>query len=108
MPLYNVSASVLRKARICVIVFLQSTLNVPLTIHWQVLEYCEHHRGEPLPTTNADSQDATRNGTSEISKWDQTFIATDQEMLFDIVHAANYLDIKALLSVLVNRTPCHS
>jgi len=77
MPLYNVSASVLKK----------------------VLEYCEHHRGEPLPTTNADSQDATRNGTSEISEWDQMFIATDQEMLFEIVLAANYLDIRPLLDL---------
>ena len=79
------------------IVFLQSTLNVPFTI--QVLEYCEHHRGEPLPTTNAESQDATRKGTPEISEWDQTFINEDKEMLFEIINAANYLDIKPLLSV---------
>jgi S-phase kinase-associated protein 1 len=59
----------------------------------QVLEYCEHHRGEPLPTTDSESRD-------EISEWDQRFIATvDQEMLFDIILAANYLDIKPLLLV---------
>jgi S-phase kinase-associated protein 1 len=60
------------------------------------LEYCEHHRGEPLPT-NDDTQDETRKRTTDISEWDQKFIAVDQEMLFEIILAANYLDIKALL-----------
>jgi hypothetical protein len=63
-----------------------------------VLEYCEHHRGEPLPT-NDDTQDETRKRTTDISEWDQKFIAVDQEMLFEIILAANYLDIKALLYV---------
>jgi S-phase kinase-associated protein 1 len=68
--------------------------------HSQVLEYCEHHRGERLPTTDAESQDETRKRTTDISEWDQKFIAVDQEMLFEIILAANYLDIKPLLSVL--------
>ena len=68
----------------------------------QVLEYCEHHRGERLPTTDAESQDETRKRTTDISEWDQKFIAVDQEMLFEIILAANYLDIKPLLSVPVS------
>jgi hypothetical protein len=71
----------------------------------QVLEYCEHHRGERLPTTDAESQDETRKRTTDISEWDQKFIAVDQEMLFEIILAANYLDIKPLLSVLVGSMP---
>ena len=64
----------------------------------QVLEYCEHHRGEPLPTTESEqSQDETRKRTTDISEWDQKFITVDQEMLFEIILAANYLDIKPLL-----------
>ena len=86
--------------------FLQPTLNVTLTT--QVLEYCEHHKGEPLPTPDSEPQDETRKRTTDISEWDQNFIATDEEMLFEIILAANYLDIKPLLSVLVNGTPCHS
>ncbi|KAF8478717.1 S-phase kinase-associated protein 1A-like protein [Russula ochroleuca] len=77
IPLPNVSSSVLKK----------------------VLEYCEHHRGERLPTTDAESQDETRKRTTDISEWDQKFIAVDQEMLFEIILAANYLDIKPLLDV---------
>ena len=66
----------------------------------QVLEYCEHHRGEPLPAADADSnQDETRKRSTDISEWDQKFITVDQEMLFEIILAANYLDIKQLLCV---------
>ena len=68
---------------------------------FQVLEYCEHHRGEPLPAADAEqSQDETRKRTTDISEWDQKFITVDQEMLFEIILAANYLDIKSLLYVL--------
>jgi S-phase kinase-associated protein 1 len=63
----------------------------------QVLEYCEHHRGEPLPAADTDNADETRKRTTDISEWDQKFITVDQEMLFEIILAANYLDIKALL-----------
>ena len=79
-----------------------SPFNVLLT---QVLEYCEHHRGERLPTTDAESQDETRKRTTDISEWDQKFIAVDQEMLFEIILAANYLDIKPLLSVPLSGYP---
>lgn len=63
----------------------------------QVLDYCEHHRADPLPTAESESQDETRKRTTDIGEWDQKFIAVDQEMLFEIILAANYLDIKALL-----------
>ena len=65
------------------------------------MEYCEHHRGEPLPATDSDAnQDETRKRTTDIGEWDQKFITVDQEMLFEIILAANYLDIKSLLYVL--------
>lgn len=67
-------------------------------VAYQVLEYCEHHRGEKLPTAD-ESQDENRKRTTDISEWDSKFIAVDQEMLFEIILAANYLDIKPLLYV---------
>lgn len=93
IPLPNVSSSVLKKVRaFC------SGLEVMFTDATQVLEYCEHHRGEPLPAADAEqSQDETRKRTTDISEWDQKFITVDQEMLFEIILAANYLDIKPLL-----------
>ena len=65
----------------------------------QVLEYCEHHRDEPLPMDDHpdDDPDDSRRRTTDISEWDQKFISLDQEMLFEIILAANYLDIKGLL-----------
>ncbi|EKM55159.1 uncharacterized protein PHACADRAFT_255585 [Phanerochaete carnosa HHB-10118-sp] len=77
IPLPNVSSSVLKK----------------------VLEYCEHHRSDPLPTTDSSENDDARKRTTDISEWDQKFITVDQEMLFEIILAANYLDIKPLLDV---------
>ena len=63
----------------------------------QVLDYCEHHKNEPLPAADEPSSDETRKRTTDISEWDQKFITVDQEMLFEIILAANYLDIKPLL-----------
>jgi S-phase kinase-associated protein 1 len=81
--------------------------NVFLTI--QILEYCEHHKDEPLPAPNDELQDGISNPrrarTTEISEWDQKFMAVDQEMVFDIILGANYLEIKPLVSVLLDRTP---
>ena len=65
------------------------------------MEYCEHHRGEPLPTTDSSDNDDARKRTTDISEWDQKFITVDQEMLFEIILAANYLDIKPLLYALL-------
>ncbi|GAP89793.1 putative SCF complex subunit Skp1 [Rosellinia necatrix] len=75
IPIPNVSESVLRK----------------------VIEWCEHHRSDP-PSTNEDESD-NRKKTTDIEEWDQKFMQVDQEMLFEIILASNYLDIKPLLDV---------
>ncbi|KDQ12254.1 hypothetical protein BOTBODRAFT_34537 [Botryobasidium botryosum FD-172 SS1] len=77
IPLPNVTASVLKK----------------------VLEYCDHHKNEPMPTSEDLAAEDTRKRTTDIGEWDQKFIQVDQEMLFEIILAANYLDIKPLLDV---------
>lgn len=74
VPLPNVNEAVLRK----------------------VIEWCNHHKNDP-PT--AGDEDESRRKTTEIDEWDQKFMQVDQEMLFEIILAANYLDIKALLDV---------
>lgn len=53
-----------------------------------------------MPSADADqNQDETRKRTTDISEWDQKFMNVDQELLFEIILAANYLDIKSLLYV---------
>ncbi len=103
----NVSSNVLKKVstahlnsyanfsllrRLVRILTLQSSLRMA-----QVLEYCSHHRGDP--PAPADDAEESRRRTTDISDWDAKFIQVDQEMLFEIILAANYLDIKPLLDV---------
>ncbi|KAK9321905.1 E3 ubiquitin ligase SCF complex, Skp subunit [Lipomyces orientalis] len=71
--------------------------NVTANVLKKVLEWCEHHKGDPAPA-NEDDTDARKKST-DIDEWDQKFMQVDQEMLFEIILAANYLDIKALLEV---------
>ena len=76
IPLQNVNANVLKK----------------------VIEWCDHHRKDPAPDREDDSGSLSRKQTStDMSEWDQKFMSVDQEMLFEIILAANYLDIKPLL-----------
>jgi len=63
----------------------------------KVIEWCTHHKGDPPSSTEDDAD--SRKKTTDIDEWDQKFMQVDQEMLFEIILAANYLDIKALLDV---------
>ncbi|KAL2052619.1 hypothetical protein ABVK25_007179 [Lepraria finkii] len=71
--------------------------NVNEAVLNKVIEWCVHHKGDP-PAANDDDADS-RKKTTDIDEWDQKFMQVDQEMLFEIILAANYLDIKALLDV---------
>jgi len=71
--------------------------NVTSKVLKKVIEWCEHHRNDPAPAQ--DDQDDNRRRTTDIDEWDQKFMEVDQEMLFEIILAANYLDIKPLLDV---------
>ena len=53
----------------------------------KVIEWCEHHRNDPMPTQD-DESDA-RKKTTEIEEWDQKFMQVDQEMLFEIILVCN-------------------
>jgi len=71
--------------------------NVNAAVLKKVIKWCQHHKADP-PSTNDDDSDS-RKKTTDIDEWDQKFMQVDQEMLFEIILAANYLDIKALLDV---------
>ena len=71
--------------------------NVNESVLRKVIEWCEHHKHDK-PVTDSDESD-TRRKSTEIEEWDQKFMNVDQEMLFEIILAANYLDIKQLLDV---------
>jgi S-phase kinase-associated protein 1 len=63
----------------------------------KVLEFCEHHdgapfRGIPKPLASADMREV-------VPEWDAAFVDIEQELLFELILAANYLDIKSLLDL---------
>jgi len=71
--------------------------NVNEAVLRKVLEWCEHHKNDPAASSDDDSD--SRKKSTDIEEWDQKYMSVDQEMLFEIILAANYLDIKALLDV---------
>jgi hypothetical protein len=62
----------------------------------KALEYCEHHLKNPDPPV----KEYEKYRSDNIGAWDLAFMsAVSMEMLFDLVLAANYLDIKGLLEL---------
>jgi len=71
--------------------------NVNESVLKKVIEWCEHHKDDA--PVSADDDADSRKKTTDIEEWDQKFMQVDQEMLFEIILASNYLDIKPLLDV---------
>jgi len=61
----------------------------------KVIQYCQHHTDHPTPKTEGD--DDTK--SDDILPWDKDFCEVDQNTLFELVLAANYLNIKPLLDL---------
>uniref|UniRef100_A0A0R3S1Z3 Skp1-related protein n=1 Tax=Elaeophora elaphi TaxID=1147741 RepID=A0A0R3S1Z3_9BILA len=74
IPLQSVNSAILKKV-----------------IHW-----CEYHKDDPIPPEDNDNKEKR---TDDISSWDVEFLKVDQGTLFELILAANYLDIKGLLDV---------
>ncbi|KAI6176189.1 Skp1-related protein [Aphelenchoides bicaudatus] len=74
IPLANVNGAILRK----------------------VIQWCQYHKDDP-PTAN-DSDNKERR-TDDIQSWDVEFLKVDQGTLFELILAANYLDVRGLLDV---------
>jgi len=49
----------------------------------KVIEWCEHHRNDPVQP--ADEEADSRKKTTDIEEWDQKFMQVDQEMLFEVI-----------------------
>ena len=65
--------------------------NVTSRILAKVIEYCKKHVESPK------SED--RSAEEELKNWDAEFVKVDQGTLFDLILAANYLNIKSLLDL---------
>jgi len=61
----------------------------------KIIEWCQQHKNDPAPPEG--EEDFTFN--DQIDDWDKEFLRMDDGSLFDLILAANYLDIKGLLDV---------
>ena len=69
--------------------------NVTTDILRKVIEWCTVHKDDPEP--DEDSDEYWEKRTNEITGWDVDFFKIDQATLFELIQAANYLDIKGLV-----------
>ncbi|KAJ1975893.1 hypothetical protein H4R35_002942 [Dimargaris xerosporica] len=68
----------------------------------KVIEYCTKHVDDPNDDEDSDFDDddfETRKRRLEIDPWDAKLIEVNPELLFEIILAANFLDIKPLLNL---------
>ncbi|KAJ1969770.1 hypothetical protein IWQ62_000409 [Dispira parvispora] len=89
--------------------------NVRGLVMEKVLEYCTHYADTEVQEDEGDSDEEfdVPARTIDIKPWDAKFIDVDVEMLFELLQAANFLEIKPLLnlgcktvaSMLKGRTP---
>ncbi|PIC32119.1 hypothetical protein B9Z55_012574 [Caenorhabditis nigoni] len=66
--------------------------NVSTPILKKVISWCQYHYQDAAPTDD-------QKRTDDIASWDVEFLKVDQGTLFEIILAANYMDIKGLLDV---------
>lgn len=71
--------------------------NVSSDILEKVVTYCTYHHAHPVAVVSEENKDEKR--TDDIGAWDAEFCKIDQKTLFDLILAANYLDIKDLLDL---------
>lgn len=69
--------------------------NVTARILALVIEYCKKH----VDSSKASGDKPSATAEEELKGWDAGFVKVDQAVLFDLILAANYLNIKSLLDL---------
>ncbi|OXA64765.1 S-phase kinase-associated protein 1 isoform X2 [Folsomia candida] len=72
--------------------------NISTEILQKVITWAEHHKDD-LPSIEDDEDPPRERRTDDITTWDANFIKMEQIELFDLIVAANYLDITGLLDL---------
>ena len=70
--------------------------NIDAEILKKVIQWSTYHKDDPEPT---DEDEYLERRSEDIPAWDSDFLKVDQSTLFEIILAANYLDIKGLLEL---------
>jgi len=72
-------------------------LNVKTAVLKKVVEYMRYHAENPPKEIEKPLK--SPNMAEVVSQWDADFVDVDQELLFELILAANYMDIKPLLDL---------
>ncbi|KAL6504770.1 SKP1-like protein 1A [Orobanche minor] len=73
--------------------------NVTGKILSKVIEYCKRHVEAAAATKADDKLASTTTAEDDLKAFDSDFVKVDQATLFDLILAANYLNIKSLLDL---------
>jgi S-phase kinase-associated protein 1 len=71
--------------------------NVKSSVLKKVVEYMKYHVDNPAREIEKPLKSA--NMSEVVSQWDADFVDVDQEVLFELILAANYMDVKPLLDL---------
>lgn len=71
--------------------------NVKTSILAKVIEFTQHHKSEPMNEIEKPLKSA--NMAEVVQEWYSNFVGVEQEVLFELILAANYMDIKPLLDL---------
>ena len=71
--------------------------NIKKSILTKIIEFCEHIDKNPAPEIEKPLRSSSLSDV--VSPWYAQFIDMNQETLFEIILASNYLDIKSLLEL---------
>ncbi len=73
--------------------------NIGASILTFVLEYLNHYADPAITPTEIEKPLKTANLAELVPQWDFTFVDKGHEVLFELILAANYLDVKGLLDL---------
>ncbi len=71
--------------------------NVKSSVLKKIIEYMKYHQDNPAREIEKPLKSA--NMSEVVSQWDADFVDVDQEVLFELILAANYMDVKPLLDL---------
>jgi len=71
--------------------------NVKTTVLAKVIEFCKHHHTTPMNEIEKPLKSSVMGEV--VQEWYASFVSVEQEILFELILAANYMDIKPLLDL---------
>jgi S-phase kinase-associated protein 1 len=71
--------------------------NVKATVLKKVIEFCTHYNTEPMSEIEKPLKSSTM--SQVVQRWYADYVNVDQALLFELILAANYMDIKPLLDL---------